>query len=209
MISYSQKKSVLLGGMFSMTCIVGLKTPQGVYIGGDSASTNDSGLQTILASSKVFSVSNQDTKVLLGCTTSCRMMQLLQYELHLPSYENGDVVEYLVTKFVNAVRETLKDGGFAQKENEKEEGGNFLVGFQGRLFEIQSDYQVSEPVNGYEAVGSGAKFALGALYVTPHLPPEIRIEEALKAATYHNAYVKPPYLLQCLRKEYQELSDQK
>jgi hypothetical protein len=93
-----------------MTCIVGVKTPHGVYIGGDSASTNDSGLQTILASSKVFSLCHQETRMLLGCTTSCRMMQLLQYELHLPPYEGTDVVEYLVTRFVNAVRDCLKDG---------------------------------------------------------------------------------------------------
>jgi hypothetical protein len=93
-----------------MTCIVGIKKPEGVYIGGDSATTNDSGLQTILASSKVFYVGNQETRMLLGCTTSCRMMQLLQYELELPPYEGGDVLGYLVVKFVNAVRECLKDG---------------------------------------------------------------------------------------------------
>lgn len=185
-----------------MTGIVGVKTPQGVFIGGDSASTNDSGLQTILASHKVFFIGSQETRMLLGCTTSCRMMQLLRYELHLPPYEQTmEVEEYLVTKFVNAVRDCLRSGGFAQKENEKEAGGNFLVGFAGRLFEVQDDYQVSEPVNGYEAVGSGAKFALGSLYATPQLLPEQRIELALQAATYHNAYVRPPYLIHCLSPE--------
>jgi ATP-dependent protease HslVU (ClpYQ) peptidase subunit len=182
-----------------MTCIVGVKTPQGVFIGGDSASTNDSGLQTILAGRKVFFIGEEENRMLLGCTTSCRMMQLLHYELQLPSYEDGmDVEEYMVTRFVNAVRDCLKAGGFAKKEDEKEEGGNFLIGYRGRLFEVQDDYQVSEPVNGYEAVGSGAKFALGSLYATPHLPPEERLELALAAATYHNAYVRPPYLVQCL-----------
>jgi ATP-dependent protease HslVU (ClpYQ) peptidase subunit len=179
-----------------MTCIVGIRSSQGVSIGGDSATTNESGLQTILASSKVFFIQNKETRMLLGCTTSCRMMQLLQYELHLPPYEGRDVVEYLVTRFVNAVRDCLKQGGFARKEDEREEGGNFLIGFQGRLFEMQSDYQISEPTNGYEAVGSGAKFALGALFVTPHLEPEARIEQALQAATYHNAYVRPPFIVE-------------
>jgi ATP-dependent protease HslVU (ClpYQ) peptidase subunit len=182
-----------------MTCIVGIKTSSGVYIGGDSASTNDSGLQTILAGSKVFFIGEGSNRMLLGCTTSCRMMQLLHYELQIPAYEDGtDIEAYMVTKFVNAVRDCLRSGGFAQKENEKEAGGNFLVGFRGRLFEVQDDYQVSEPVNNYEAVGSGAKFALGAFYVTSHLPPEERMELALQAATYHNAYVRPPYLIHCL-----------
>lgn len=185
-----------------MTCIVGMKTPGGVFIGGDSASTNDSGLQTILAGRKVFFLGEAHNKMLLGCTTSCRMMQLLHYELQLPAYEDGmDIEEYLVTKFVNAVRDCLKAGGFAKKEDEKEEGGNFLIGYRGRLFEVQDDYHVSEPVNGYEAVGSGAKFALGSLYATPHLPSEERIKLALQAATYHNAYVRPPYLIRCLSLE--------
>lgn len=185
-----------------MTCIVGLKTTEGVYIGGDSASTNDSGLQTILASGKVFFIGEGGNRMLLGCTTSCRMMQLLHYELQLPSYEDGmDVEGYMVTQFVNAVRDCFKSGGFAKKEDEREEGGNFLIGYRGRLFEIQDDYQISEPTNDYEAVGSGAKFALGSLYATPHLPPEQRIEVALQAATYHNAYVRPPYLIHCLSLE--------
>ena len=185
-----------------MTCIVGVKTEQGVFIGGDSANTNDSGLQTILASRKVFFIGEARNRMLLGCTTSCRMMQLLHYELQVPLYEEGmEVEEYLVTRFVNAVRTCLRDGGFAQKADEKESGGNFLVGFRGRLFEVQDDYQVSEPVNSYEAVGSGAKFALGSLYATPQLMPEERIELALQAATYHNAYVRPPYLIHCLSQE--------
>ncbi len=182
-----------------MTCIVGLKTPQGVFIGGDSAATNDSGLQTILASHKVFFIGEGRCRMLLGCTTSCRMTQLLHYELQLPPYERDmDVEEYMVARFVNAVRDCLKTGGFAKKEDEQEEGGNFLIGFQGRLFEIQEDYQVSEALNGYKAAGSGAKFALGSLYATPDLPPEQRIRLALEGAAYHNAYVRPPFLIKCL-----------
>jgi hypothetical protein len=179
-----------------MTCVVGIKTSEGVYIGGDSAMTNDYGLQTILTSSKVFPVVNdQGTRILLGCTTSGRMMQLLQYELELPPYEGEDVMAYLVVGLVNAVRDCLKAGGFATMEDGREEGGSFLIGFEGRLFEMQSDYQINEPTSGYEAIGVGAQLALGALYVTPNLPPEQRIENALLAASFHNAYVKPPYFI--------------
>ena len=63
---------------------------------------------------------------------------------------------------------------------------------------MQDDYQVFEPTNGYESIGSGGKFALGSLYGTPHLLPEERITLALQAATCHNAYVRPPFLLHCL-----------
>jgi len=49
-------------------------------------------------------------------------------------------------------RECFKEGGFATKEDEKEIGGNFLVGIQGRLFCIESDYQVEEAIDNYTAV---------------------------------------------------------
>ncbi len=182
-----------------MTCIVGLVEQGEVYIGGDSAATGENGFQTLLTSYKVFCIGIQETRMLLGCTTSCRMMQLLHYALPLPLYKEGmDVEEYLVVHFIEAVRDCFQRGGFAEREDEREEGGNFLVGFQGRLFEVQSDYQVSEPVNGYGAVGCGAPCALGALYVTTHLPAEARVAEALKAAAYHNAYVKPPFVIEKL-----------
>jgi len=38
----------------------------------------------------------------------------------------------------------------------QEAGGTFLVGYRGRLFRVDSDYQVGESVNNYCAVGCGA-----------------------------------------------------
>jgi hypothetical protein len=35
-------------------------------------------------------------------------------------------------------------GGYAEKDKEAEKGGCFLVGVGGRLFQIESDYQVAE-----------------------------------------------------------------
>lgn len=70
-----------------MTCIIGVKSPHGVFIGGDSACTTESGLQHIVASRKVFCIGEEGNRMLLGCTTSCRMMQLLHYALYVPRYE--------------------------------------------------------------------------------------------------------------------------
>jgi hypothetical protein len=147
-----------------MTCIVGLVAPGGVvWIGGDSAATNTSSQQVVRADPKVF----VRDEYVFGCTSSFRMIQLLRYTLRIPPYEgNADVLEYLATTFIQATRDCLRGGGYAKEKQGREEGGIFLVGFRGRLFRVERDYQIEETLCGCNAVGSANDIALGALYAT-------------------------------------------
>lgn len=173
-----------------MTCIVGLVDQGNVYLAGDSAGVGGWTL-TVRADSKVFT----NGPYIMGFTTSFRMGQLLRYALTPPEPVQQDLDRFMVTTFVDSVRDCLKAGGYATKQNEAENGGNFLVGVNGRLFEICSDYQVGEPVDGYAAVGCGEDIAKGALHATEHLglPPHERLTMALQAAERHSAGVRGPY----------------
>jgi hypothetical protein len=172
-----------------MTCIVGLVTPEGVHIGGDSAGVSGWDL-TVRRDAKVFMVG----EAVIGCTTSFRMGQLLRFNLSLPMKAEGmDEFQYMVTQFIPSVRACLKDGGFASKQNDVESGGSFLVGYRGRLFEIASDYQVGENECGFAAVGCGASYALGAVAASYALPPYERITSALKIAEQFSAGVRGPF----------------
>jgi hypothetical protein len=84
-----------------------------------------------------------------------------------------------VTDFVDAVRKCMKDGGIGRTDSSVETGGTFLVGYAGRLFKIESDYQVGEPILPYDACGCGEDFAKGAMFNSEHLSPELRIKNAL------------------------------
>lgn len=172
-----------------MTCIVAIRDKDGVvWMGGDSAGV--SGWEvTLTAQPKVFKLGN----VLMGYTSSFRMGQLLQYALTLPEVDDDNLHRYMVTKFVNAVRECLKMGGYAKKENETETGGTFLVGIVGRLFRIEDDYQVYECMDDVDSVGSGEQYARGTLYANAHLTPKARIEQALGAAATYNMGVRGPF----------------
>jgi hypothetical protein len=172
-----------------MTCIVGLVDRGSVYIGGDSAGV--AGLHLSLnAAPKVF----QNGPFLMGYTSSFRMGQLLQYAFDPPVRTvSQDVYAYMVTTFVDSVRECLKGGGYARKNNEEEEGGTFLVGYEGRLFTIEDDYQVHETVGGYHAVGCGAPYALGSMHVTGYMTPEHRIRMALETSAHFSAGVRAPF----------------
>ncbi|MEV0400800.1 hypothetical protein [Actinoallomurus sp. NPDC050550] len=177
-----------------MTAIVGITDGNTVVIAGDSAGVGGDVTQPRL-DAKVFS----NGPYVIGYTTSFRMGQILRYTFKapaLPDSEDG-LHAFMCTSFINGVREGLKDGGWASKNNDQEEGGSFLVGVRGRLFEIGHDYQVGEMADGYTAVGCGAEIALGALHATDNtdMTLQARAVAALEAAAHFSTCVRPPFTI--------------
>ncbi len=173
-----------------MTCIVGLVDNGKVYLGGDSLGV--AGLDaTVRRDKKVF----RNGEFIMGFTTSYRMGQLLQYKFtasrKLEATE--DPMSYMVNVFVEDVRKCLETGGFNKKKDGQDEAGTFLVGFAGRLFRVDSDYQVGESEDGYDSCGCGQAYALGSFFTTLQHPPEQRIIAALETAEHFSAGVKSPF----------------
>lgn len=174
-----------------MTCIVSVQEGDSVYIGGDSAGI--AGLSiTIRNDEKVF----QNGPFIMGFTSSFRMGQLLRYKFDPPQQTvHQDDMQYMVTDFVDGLRRCFSANGFGDKDATV--GGTFLVGYKGKLYTIESDYQVGIPNTPYDAVGCGADLALGSLHSTSRmkLTPEQRIVMALEAASTFSAGVAPPFLI--------------
>ena len=171
-----------------MTCIAGIQKNNAVYIGGDSMASNF--LHTAeIENKKVF----KNGDFIFGCTSSFRMLQLLRYKFNPPTQEEEDDVKYMVTTFVDELRETFDDKGFLQEESDgQERGGRFLVGYKGKLYRVDSDFQIGIRKNKYAAVGSGGSYAEGAIYAMieqgKENPKEI-IRTAISAASKHDPYV--------------------
>jgi ATP-dependent protease HslVU (ClpYQ) peptidase subunit len=175
-----------------MTCIVGLAHEGRVYIGADSAGVG--GLDMMVrADRKVF----RNGAFIMGFTSSFRMGQLLWVKLSPPHrHPDVEVWRYMVGDFAEAVRTCLKTGGFTKTDNGVESGGNFLVGFEGRLFNIGGDFQVGERVDGFDAAGCGESYALGSLAETGGLAPRERVLRALAAAERFSAGVRGPFFIE-------------
>jgi len=173
-----------------MTCIVGVVEKGIVHIGGDSAGVGGYRIQSRL-DPKVF----KRGPFVIGFTSSFRMGQILQHKLQTPEHPASmDDFAFMVTRFIDNVRECLKNVGFASKSNEVEEGGTFLVGYRGKLYEIEGDYQVAMQAQPYAAVGCGQDLALGAMFaLDPTLDPVARIRIALEAAERFSAGVSGPF----------------
>jgi len=109
----------------------------------------------------------------------------------------------MCTDFVDSIIKTFIDGGFNESKDSKNTGGQFLVGFKGRLFTIEEDYQVGECLDDYDTVGCGRDIVLGSLYTSNlnlklkpevlFLEPQVRLEIALKAATRFSTGVTGPF----------------
>jgi ATP-dependent protease HslVU (ClpYQ) peptidase subunit len=176
-----------------MTCIVGLVDKEKVYIGGDSAATAGY-LVLKRIDTKVFNKG----EFVIGATTSFRMIQILNYSFDPPEITKDDLHEYMCTDFIKAVKKAFKKNGYKKSYSDGEDkGGSFLVGVRGRLFEIDTDFQVGENLDGYASIGCGYHFAYGSLYSTESFEYSAvkRVSTALEAAAKFDTAVKEPFII--------------
>lgn len=182
-----------------MTCIAAVTDGKRITIGGDSAGVAGLSL-TVRNDQKVFMRKGPcGVEWLFGFTTSFRMGQLIQYELRLPRLEartHEDLFGFMIRQFIPALRSCLKKGGWASKDHERESGGTFIIGLEGKLFIVHGDYQVSEPRDPYVAVGCGEDLALGSLFSSVHDGDQRkRVALALSAAERFSGGVRAPFTI--------------
>jgi ATP-dependent protease HslVU (ClpYQ) peptidase subunit len=178
-----------------MTCVVALEQDGVVYVGADSAGFDSNLAIRSRADEKVFITENGE--FIMGFAGSFRIGQLLRYALVPPDQASKkDDMAYMVTDFIDAVRAMQKEKGSMKKEDELEEHESvFIVGYRGKLYIVEEDFQVGRPIENYAAIGCGADLAMGAMFATQKaaMNPEDRVRLALAAAVEFNAGVRPPY----------------
>lgn len=185
-----------------MTCIVALVDGNKVFMGGDSAASDDkSGIIFQRIDPKVFKVGQFG----IGFIDSFRMGQILQYSWTPPKYVptkgNKNLDKFIRTKFVNSIKEAFKEhgyGNFSQGTEEGDQGGIFLIAVQGtgRIFTMDSDFHIGEVDVPYMSEGAGQELALGSLYSTGSVKtPRKRIRMALEAAAKFNMTVRGPFTI--------------
>lgn len=128
------------------------------------------------------------------------MGQLLRYKLRLPAHPKGmDTHQYMATLFIDAIKKCFDDNGY--NEMTTGDGGCIMVGYNGCLFTILPDYQVSQARESYAALGCGELIAVGAMHVITSTgmfakEPEKIVELALNASAAHSMGVKPPFTIE-------------
>jgi len=173
-----------------MSTVVGIVNSRGVWIGGDSAATTEDGEKRPVIAEKIF----RNGEYLFGHIGGVRGGQLLRKVFYSPPNDIRILAE--------SIRLHLKDFSCIalSVENQTEiHTSNFLVGFQGKLYEILTDFQMNQ-IPEYDAIGSGSSFAFGALYILrkEKITPEQKIKLALETAAQFDAATGPPFVIEKL-----------
>lgn len=194
-----------------MTCVVGLVHGGTVWIGADSAATDDI-VSVRYATPKVF----RRGKLLFGVIDSFRMRDILHHDLEITRRPPGmSDDKYLVQHVVEDIRAAFEAAGFdPMTDNEDDVGsGAVLIGYHGRLWCMDWDYHLGETVDGYIAIGSGADYALGSLHTSSKLwsrteypvrqehplDPKPRVLAALQASAHCSQTVRAPFKVLSVR----------
>lgn len=181
-----------------MTAIVGIQKGDTVWLGGDSAATDGHLNRTIIKDPKVFIKDN----VAFGVCGLPKVMDALAHTISLPKQSGGDDRAFLVAEMIPAIREGLKKLDCTVEE----QGygtcfhGAMLMGYNGKLYRIEGNFQLGTASQNHDAVGSGGALALGSLHASKGQNPKKRLIAALQAAADGNAGVAPPFVVVKLKK---------
>jgi hypothetical protein len=152
-----------------MTSIVAISTEEGVYLGGDLAGSNGHNIGEV-SQSKVFCVG----EFLVGYSGSFRAGQIVEYSWSPPDRILGVCdYNYLVLQIIPSLMVILEGSGFGGYDGTEVKGGNFLLVYEGRVYEVQEDYSILEWVQPVVCLGSGGdvteSICTGMLVVNEHL----------------------------------------
>lgn len=174
-----------------MTCIVGIQKGRTVWIGADSAMTR--GLDQRLTGEKKVFINGE---FIMGVAGYPRTMSLLNHSFDPPA-QPDDMAddEFIHTVFVDAVKNSVLLPGETGFDS------NVMIGYRGKLYMMESNFQILVPAPGFEAMGSGGEIAIGVLRATRGMRnPRKRCLLALEASAENNAGVRPPFHVLKLRK---------
>lgn len=172
-----------------MTAIVALEYKNHIYMGSDSAASNEIHIDKI-DRPKIIERKN----ILIGYSSSFRVGQVIENFFDFTTIRKSE--KYLYTRFIQELRYIFEENGVKDFQNGEVVSGNsdFLVAFNKKLYILQNDFSILRSNCGYAAIGSGAEVAYGALYATQEIDDPIkRVTIALEAADRWVPSVAPPF----------------
>lgn len=175
-----------------MTTIIAVENADHIILGCDTQVT--AGYQKAsLPEPKIFS--NGDYRIAVA--GRFRMLQALQHaELPpLPTGWQDKQVDWFVANELNrAVSKIEKNAGCDAGDSVY----LFVVG--GRVYNIHGDGTFLRTATGVYALGSGAEYALGALYGLSGRITEKDVKNALRAAAYNDIHTSAPFHVERINK---------
>jgi hypothetical protein len=137
-------------------------------------------------------------ELLIGWAGSPRYGQVVTYCWEPPP-RNGvkDDMEYLVRSVIPSLWRVLTNAFVTSRVEgsaARVEGSQTIIGYRGAVYTMDEYFALSAAVEGYDAIGSGQGYALGALYATEGEPVATRLTAAMAAAVRFDQYTRAPFI---------------
>jgi len=171
-----------------MTTIVGVQYEDKCVIVADNQVTDDQGRRFIHPDMKKIAERGAFLIAGSGEVSPCDIVQHFWNPPKPTATDKKDLYHFVITKAMPSMRKCLVENGYDFNEGKgdgKDDGEqrfHFIIAVGGELFDVGDDLSVCRSEENWYAVGSGAPYALGALYMGAH--PEEAVEAAIKFSVY-------------------------
>jgi ATP-dependent protease HslVU (ClpYQ) peptidase subunit len=174
-----------------MTCVVGISHNGKVYMGGDCAAADEQGnFVSTRKEPKVF----VKGAYIIGYAGSFRFGKVVQHTFIPPKPDYNDLDKFLNTLFIDSLRQYCEEAKV--DPSSEQDSSEMLVGVGGRVFEFCNDWHFGEDRNNFNAIGSGASYAMGSLYSTKRLKSQAsRVKLALESSEKFCSDVCGPFTI--------------
>ena len=172
-----------------MTTIVGVENADGCVIASDSRVAEAGKVYTHPKMIKAI----ERGSYIIGGAGDYRALQVVLHGWQPPlvnAKAKQNLYEFVINKVAPSLKITLSEAGIEfNKPSDSDEKFelSLLIGINGSLFEIDSDFAVAMNDTGFYAIGSGGDYALGALHAGAS------VMEAMRIAALNNNGTSAPF----------------
>ena len=172
-----------------MTCIVALEADGKVWMGAD-ASVSTGGMEIRGNCAPKICIRQG---LIFGSGGSLRYTQMIQYLWDIPAKASTETNEHYMFGTIPDSLDAFLIEHHQDCDTRQEDGSVIMVGYKGKLYSYGPALGAVCPVEGFDVIGIGEKFALGSLAETNDALPTNRIRRALCAAERFSGGVLPPF----------------
>jgi len=145
-----------------VTTIIGVQGEEGCLLAADSRTTGETGRPYCHEFVEKITERGPYMIACAGDADACDIIQHL-WDPPKPPKLAKNHYKFMVTKISTSIKQCLKEKGYEKDKSDKESGFLILIALNGTLYEIDETCTVSMRNDGIYGIGSGSKYAIGAL----------------------------------------------
>ena len=168
-----------------MTTIIGIQYEGSCLLAADSRTTNEIGRP--YHHDKVAKITERGKWLIAGAGDP-QACDIIQHIWIPPKQEVKDDYKYMVTKVALSIRDCLKKNGYEKDKSDRDGGFVFLIAYNGTIYEIDETFTIYLRDDGLYGIGSGARWAMGALQAGADW------QKALEIAEQNDIYTGRPFI---------------